>query len=349
MNREETMQICEREALPQAARLFGTTVEKLIKFPDSEGFANLVYQYEQDGQSRVLRISFRPDRTAQQIQSELHFIEYQAQGGVRVARPVPSHSGKLIEVVSAAGIPFVAVSFLKGRGMRVPDNGYRYRAGVPIQEYFQNWGQTLGQMHRLAKRYQPPAEITRRPEWHAVEFYQGFPYGERLPVIQQKYDRLIDELHALPHDRDSYGLIHNDFNDGNFTVDYDNGDITVFDFDDACYFWFVYELASAWESGVGWTSRRSLAERKDFMQRYFENVLEGYQRENTLSEEWLERLPLFLRVVQMQELVYFARYLDGDDEEIQAGLRYKIRCIEEDIPYLGFFDEGFDPEKPFAA
>ena len=29
------------------------------------------------------------------------------------------------------------------------------------------------------------------------------------------------------------------------------GDMTVFDFDDCCYFWFMYELASAWEGGIG--------------------------------------------------------------------------------------------------
>jgi hypothetical protein len=49
----------------------------------------------------------------------------------------------------------------------------------------------------------------------------------------------------------------------------------------------------------------------------------------------------------MQELMYYARYLDEPDEEIQAGLRYKICCIEGDIPYLGFFDSLYLPERPF--
>ena len=58
-------------------------------------------------------------------------------------------------------------------------------------------------------------------------------------------------------------------------------------------------------------------------------------------------LPLFLRLVQMQELMHYAQYLDEPDEDIQAGLRYKIRCIEEDIPYLGFFSTGLQPRKTF--
>ncbi len=347
MRREQITELCEREVLPAAACLFGTSKDRLSKFDDSEGCANLVYRYQRDDQPRILRITYNPDRPVELIQAELHFVEYLARGGVRLSIPVPSEPGNLLEVIPAGGIPFIAVSFVKGKGMRVPDNGYRYREGVPIQEYFQNWGRVLGQMHRLAKTYQPLSESIRRPDWHAWKEYQDFPYRERLPIIGLKYDQLITELHALPKDADSYGLIHNDFNDGNFTVDYDNGDITVFDFDDSCYFWFVYDLACAWEGGIGRAMFRPLEERKAFMDRYMEHVLAGYTRENTLSDNWLARLPLFLRLIQMQELMHYAQYLDEPDEEIQAGLRYKIHCIENDIPYLGFFDPVFSPERPF--
>lgn len=348
MDRINITRIFEQEVLATAAHLFGTSKDRLSKFDDSEGCANLVYQYERENQPHILRISYNPDRPVELIQAELHFVNYLAEGGVRVSVPVASENGNIIEVIPAAGIPFIAVSFVKGRGMRVPDNGYRYREGAPIEEYFQNWGRVLGQMHRLAKSYHPPSETVCRPHWHAWPEHQGFSYRERLPIIGQKYDQLIAELHALPLDTDSYGLIHNDFNDGNFTVDYDNGDITVFDFDDSCYFWFVYDLACAWESGIGRTMFRPLAERRAFMDRYMEHVLAGYTCENSLSEAWLARLPLFLRLIQMQELAYYAQYLDEpDEEEIQAGLRYKIRCIENDIPYLGFFDSVFSPERPF--
>lgn len=348
MNRNEIAAICERDALDTAARLFGTSKDDLGKFDDYEGCANLVYHYERDGRQQVLRISYRPDRPVELIQAELHFVNYLAERGVRLSKPVPSENGNLLEVIPAAGIPFIAVSFVKGRGMRVPDNDYRYREGVPIREYFQNWGQVLGQMHRLAKSYRPLSDTVRRPEWHTWECFTGFPAGERLPVIQQKYEALLAELHALPKDVDSYGLIHFDFNDGNFTVDYDNGDITVFDFDDCCYFWFMYDLACAWEGGIGRAMFRPLDERKAFMDRYMDQVLEGYGRENSLGDDWLARMPLFLRLIQMQELMHYAQYLDGPDEEVQAGLRYKIRCIKDDIPYMGFFDAVFSPEQPFA-
>jgi Ser/Thr protein kinase RdoA (MazF antagonist) len=143
-------------------------------------------------------------------------------------------------------------------------------------------------------------------------------------------------------------LIHGDFNDGNFTVDYSNGDITEYDFDDCCYFWFMYEIASAWEGGIGRVMFRGLDERRSFMDRYMDQVMEGYNRENALAAEWLGRLPLFVKLIQIEEFLHYVRYLDDPDEEIQAGLRYKIKCIEEEIPFMGFFDRVYSPETPFS-
>ena len=348
MEREQLAQRCERDVLESAARLFGTTKAALRKYADHDGCANLVYEYEHGGRLYILRVLYRPDRSVEQVQAELHFINYLAAGGVGVSRPIASTMGNLLEVIRTDEKRFIVASFVKGKGMRVPDNGYRYRTGAPIEEYFQNWGQVLGQMHRLAKTYVPPSPMIRRPEWYSEAGYQGLPYSERLPTIAKKYDELLAELRALPRDVDSYGLIHNDFNDGNFTVDYDNGNITVFDFDDACYHWFMYELASAWASGVGWTMFRPLEERRAFMDHYMDCMMTGYTRENTLGEVWWARLPLFLRLVQMQELVHFTGNLDDPNENIQAGLRYKIHCIEHDLPYLGFFDRAYSAARPFA-
>jgi Ser/Thr protein kinase RdoA (MazF antagonist) len=350
MRREEIVELCEKEVLDRAAKLFGTQKDALKVFEDYEGCANLVYEYQHSGLPTILRISFRSDRTRADIEAELDYINYLATHGVRVSKPVMSVNGLYLETVETADLPFHVTSFVKGRGMRVPDNGYRYRSDAPIDEYFQNWGHVLGQMHALTKAYVPPANHGRRLEWFALHSPEVTPDAmvpERYSAVRDKILAHLEVIKSLPKDKDAYGLIHGDFNDGNFTVDYTNGDITVFDFDDACYFWFVYELASAWEGGVGRIMFRGLHERKAFMDHYFEKVLEGYNRENTLSDQWVARLPLFLKLIQIEEFLYFVRYIDDGDEEIQAGLNYKMKCIEEDIPYLGFFDSLYSPERPF--
>ena len=349
MQREEIITICDREVLYTATKLFGTRKEALKVFPDYEGAANLVYEYELDGKPMILRISFTPERSIQQIQAELNFVNYLYEHGVRVSRPVPSINGILVETVPAAGIPFHIVTFVKGKGLRVPDNGYCYRTDAPIEEYFQNWGQVLGQMHRLTKGFQP--DDGTRPEWfglHKTRLTIEDQVPDRYPAVRDRIQSLFAELRSLPRDRDSFGLIHGDFNDGNFTVDYANGDITVFDFDDSCYFWFMYELASAWEGGIGRTMFRGLNERKSFMDHYMEQVMEGYYRENSLSADWLARLPLFIQLIQIEEFLHYAQYIDEPNHEFQGELDYKIKCIENEIPFMGFFDRIYSPEKPFS-
>jgi Ser/Thr protein kinase RdoA (MazF antagonist) len=350
MQRREIAEICQRQVLDKASALFRTQKDALKVFPDYEGAANLVYEYEMDGEPMVLRLSYTRERSEEQIRAELHFVNYLAEHGVRVSRPTASTDGNLVETVLAEGIPFRIVSFVKGKGMRLPDNGYRYRADVPIEEYFQNWGQVLGKMHALTKHYRP-LESARRPEWFVLNqtrFAVETQVPEHLQVVRTRIQSTLDKLKSLPRDQDSFGLIHGDFNDGNFTVDYSSGDITVFDFDDSCYFWFMYELACAWDGGLGWAAGRGLGERRAFMDRYMDQVLQGYNRENTVSAEWLARLPLFIRLIQIEEFLHYVQYIDEPDEELQAELGYAIKCIEREIPYKGFFDSIYSSERPFS-
>ena len=78
MQRAKIVNLCDREVLDSAARLFGTRKEDLRVFPDYEGAANLVYEYVLDGKPLILRLSFRPERSLSQIQAELHFVTYLA-------------------------------------------------------------------------------------------------------------------------------------------------------------------------------------------------------------------------------------------------------------------------------
>ena len=55
----------------------------------------------------------------------------------------------------------------------------------------------------------------------------------------------------------------------------------------------MYELASAWEGGIGRVMFRSLEDRKSFMDRYMDQVMAGYNRENLLPDEWLARITPF--------------------------------------------------------
>jgi len=76
--------------------------------------------------------------------------------------------------------------------------------------------------------------------------------------------------------------------------------------------------------------------------------MEGYARENTLSSAWLDRMPLFLRMVQMQELMHYAQYLDGQMRRFKPDCAIKSALSKRIFPYLGFFDDSvYSPKTPF--
>jgi len=341
----------ETSLINQAGELFALSSGEVTAFKSYEGCRNLVYEARKGEHHVILRFSYRQDRTRDQIRAELDFINYLAENGVRASVPLLSQNRKYVEEISIEGVPIYPVCFKKGAGMRVPDNGYRYREGVPLEEYYQNWGQVLGQMHRLSSAYQSSKPEVKRPDWfeiHADKLDIEEMVPEELPIVRERIHALLNAIRGLSRDDRSYGLIHGDFNDGNFTVDYDNGDITVFDFDDCCYFWHAYELAAAWEGGIGRTMFAGLEARKGFMDHYMENVLKGYARENRITDRCLEKIPLFIKLIQVEEFLHFVQYIHNrEDVEVQQHLNYLIACIEQDLPYMGFFDPIFSPKKPF--
>jgi hypothetical protein len=86
------------------------------------------------------------------------------------------------------------------------------------------------------------------------------------------------------------------------------------------------------------------------MERYMEQIILGYDHENSLDPVWLEQLPFFMKVIEMDALLCRLGYaLDNDVPLEEEGMvKYLFRCIEEDIPYLGLYDPIFSPEHPFS-
>lgn len=350
--RQQALEEIQKHLLPRIARLYGIEPQELQLYPDYDGCQNIVFFYKKDSAHRVLRVSFRDDRRPDQILAELDFIRYLHENGARVSPPVESLEGRHLELISSDSCQFAVVSFERAPGHRLPDMGYRYRDGASIDEYYVNCGRLLGQMHRLARNFSPQSPARQRP--HLVDVLANH-IPSYLPAshnaVRERFQSLLAEVAELPKDHDAYGLIHADFGDGNYCIDYTNGNITIFDFDDSAYCWFMYDLADAWRAGMGWTmGEADPSKRRDFMERYFDTVLSGYTREHTLPDTWLKRLPTFLKLIEMEALLSEFRDMSingSDDEEYDGALAYQMKCIEEDIPFLGFFDGIYTPTHPF--
>jgi Ser/Thr protein kinase RdoA (MazF antagonist) len=197
---------------------------------------------------------------------------------------IPSVRGKLVERMEQDGATAFVSLFEYAKGMLLSDNGYRYREGAPLEEYFHNTGKALGAIHRLSKQYSPVHRRGAFSDKYTAEYIGGL-IPDSYANLKQAICRRLEEYRTLPKDPENYGLVHFDFSDGNYHVDLETGDITAFDFDNCIYCWYMFDLAHLWTHGVGWYRHiRDAGQRMACMDQYFGKILEGYRSETDVSE-----------------------------------------------------------------
>lgn len=314
----------------EAARRYGITTADLT--PMVGGHVTLVYSFTHGGKDCVLRIT-PPNEEIDlpAMRAILPWMHFLAAGGAAVAAPVPSHNGNLIETIEHDGQTYIAVAFERAPGIRGEELTFDQWDDV----LFARLGQTAGKMHALAKTYTPASADLKRPEWAAAAncFHPPEQFPPSEAIIAEKQARLYAYVQTLPKDRDSYGMIHADLHGGNFFVDADTHTITVFDFDDCAYGWYVMDIAmSVFDMLVLYPG----TDREAFTMRFLQSYLKGYRTENTISAFWLGQLPHFLKLLEIGVYAEVRTYHDPADPESWVGkfMANRKHRIEHDVPYI---------------
>jgi len=251
-----------------------------------------------------------------------------AAGGARVARAIESQKGKLVEVVDdGVGGQFLATAFVKAPGK--PPGKANWNP-----ELFKTYGGLIGQMHQLTKQFQPLNANRIRPHWNDPEMLEIQRF---LPAEEEKvrirYLELMDYLQTLPQDKNSYGLIHQDAHGGNFFVD-ETGQITLFDFDDCAYSWFANDIAIVLFYAVMGSD-----DANDFTELFLSHFFEGYRLKNTLDPVWLDEIPNFLKLREIDMYAIIHRSFDVEnlnDPWCVAFMQNRRAKIEKNTPYIDF-------------
>ncbi|MFC3746943.1 phosphotransferase enzyme family protein [Paenibacillus sp. GCM10012306] len=350
MNYNEVVQIGETYLLPLVVELYGLGDYDISRIAPHEGGRNIAYSCAKEGaDAKIIRLAYLTDRSREDILAEVEYVRFLFEHGGSVSNVISSQNGNLLEVITHQDYNFYITVFDKARGKRLLDNHYQYREGVPITEYYYNCGKTLGKLHQLSKEYTP---VHRR--YSFFDKYNAEYINELIPdslsLLKEKMVELLTTLQGLHQDNESYGMIHCDYGDGNYHIDFDTGQITVYDFDNSCFGGYMLDLASTWRNGVGWTQfEPDVDKRKAFMDDYFKVVLEGYRSETQLEQAMLSQLPLFIQTHLMENIVDIFEYKRhaGEEPKCDEELSYLIKCMEDDIPYFGFFHEIYSCAEPF--
>jgi Ser/Thr protein kinase RdoA (MazF antagonist) len=295
-----------------------------------DGFESFIFNVKKDGREYILRIGHSSRRSADLIQGEAEFLNYLRGGGLSVPQVLPSANHLLVEEIEAQdGSCFLATLFEKAPGH--PPTGRDWCPSL-----YQSMGQFMGRLHRLSKDFQP--SLPRYQRFSITEDFAAMENAGRqyLPKedhsVLQAYLDTVAAIQQLSQDADSYGLCHIDFHGGNFFIT-DDGVITLFDFDDCQYAWFVYDIAMALFYAISHncSSKTELLEAETFLAAFWS----GYITEHNLAQTWLKHIPLFLRLreIDLYMLIHrsmdlnhldpwCASYMDGRREKIIKAVPY---------------------------
>jgi amicoumacin kinase len=318
------------KVLELAAARYVVSPEELRLLPG--GHFSHVYEFPRGDQSCILRITPPNDEIdARAMRAILEWIYFLSVHGAPVASPILSRDRKLIETIEQDGETYLAVSFEKARGILAEE--------LPAEQWdeimVRKLGASAGAMHAAAREYVPASETLKRPDWdQAGNCYN--PSESLDPTqarVQEERSKILEAVRDLPRDGGSYGMIHADFHGGNFFVDVESKAITVFDFDDCCYGWFAMDIAmSLFDILVLYAGGDS----QRYGSWFLENYLLGYSSANPLSPFWIDRLPLFLKLLETGIYAEVYRFEAESTPVSWVGkfMAGRKERIEGDIPYV---------------
>jgi len=313
------------KVLEKCALVFGLKLKDVTYIG---GFENFVYGFKKNDKEYILRIGHSDHREYDMIRAELDWVNFLAENEAAVSTPIKSITGELVEIIKINnGSYFTVTAYEKAKGNRPSKENIK-------DEFSFEYGRAIGKLHQLTKEYKVAEGIHKRYEWYEdILFTNGTSFlPKEDKYIIEKYDELIAYLKKLPTDVNSYGLIHTDIHFGNFFVDDDK--ITIFDFDDCSYKWFISDIAIAifYLTAFGMDSDK----RNSFAKEFLSSFMKGYNVENKLDEFWLKELKNFIKLREFTIYMVIHRSFDANNLPEWAS-EYKAdfkRRLEKNIPLI---------------
>jgi Ser/Thr protein kinase RdoA (MazF antagonist) len=196
----------------------------------------------------ALRIHRDGYRTAQQIESELQWVDaLREDGAVDTCVPVRAPGGERVVSVTADGLGARNVVLFEWLPGAEPDP-----EGDAVIAGFRMLGAVSARMHAHARAWRPPPGFDR-PPWdydhtlgaagHWGAWQDGLGMGREERDVLGRLDAAIEaRLRAYGQSGERFGLVHADIRLANLLVD--DGHVRVIDFDDSGYAWFMYDFAT---------------------------------------------------------------------------------------------------------
>lgn len=248
------------------------------------GYQNWVYEVRCHGRPLILRVTPAGHRSLTELKAELTIVNALRERGIRVAAPMRLSGIPTINRVRLQRNTYFIVVFETAPGMTWSERPQR-------EEDFFEAGQVLASIHAETERM--PAGI-ERPYWDQNHYFRiakrVIPREKRW--VLHEMNEHIAKLSEYERTPGEFGLVHGDYQFANML--YSDDGITVIDFDEVEYHWYLYDLAVYIFYYLLGTDPSSI--NVDANRIVWRRFLQGYESERGLPSRFEERLHDFLRL-----------------------------------------------------
>ena len=313
--------------LAAAAAAFGSAASACR--PLRGGNFSQVYAFTRAGQEYILRLTPpNPEIDERWMRATMAFMDHLARGGVSVPAPRSSLRGELVESIPGPGGSFLAACFERAPGVL----GEELPFSAWNDDRFETLGRAVGLFHARARSYQAPLGM-ERPDWDQCGncYNPGEPIAD--PLLAQRRAEAFAAVQGLPRGEDAYGVIHADLHGGNFMLDSESGQITLLDFDDCARGWYAMDIAMCLHDFCVLTPQE---DKEAFAAGFLRNFLHGYLPAHPLDLVWIERLPLFLKLLETGIYAQVAEFAASEEPNSWVGrfMNGRVERIAQARPFV---------------
>lgn len=186
----------------------------------------------------ILRVTEPKHRSVKMLQEEIDFVHHLAGEGLPVCKFQPHPQDQ--DLVKTYKDRLTGKTYHVTVNHFAPGSHFNKDKHFNI-EFAEKFGRLMSNFHKAALKY--PAAQTARYSYleneHVKNALKYIPKDD--DIAQREWQIARKWAENLQKKAENYGLNHTDIHFGNIFVT-DKGDITVFDFDDSCRNFYLYDL-----------------------------------------------------------------------------------------------------------
>ena len=267
---------------------------------------NATYAVEEPGcgHRSILRVHRQDYHRVDQIESELLWLDaLRRDSDVTVPTVLPAHDGRRVVTVAHDGADRHVVHFEMVPGAEPDENAL-------TSTDFHTLGRITAALHDHARSWERPAAFSRfawdwenslggSPRWGRWRdaIGVGAQEAEVLERAQRLLHRRLAEYGTGP---DTFGLVHADLRLANLLVDGDT--ITVIDFDDCGFGWYMYDAATP----------VSFYEHEPQVPGLIESWKTGYRKVLALPKADEDEIPTFIMLRRILLVAWIASHIEAE-------------------------------------